>query len=82
MPIIFFVSFLLIHKSAYQKKSIGIPNIEFEVIWRSFGLGSNTGTKKVIFAYCFEGSIRPQRVWVPRHKRTTYKLIFGVVIVF
>ena len=25
--------------------------------------------------------IRPQRVWVPRHKRTTYKLIFDVVIV-
>ena len=30
---------------------------------------------------CFGGSIGPQRVWVPRHKRTTYKLIFGVVIV-
>ena len=30
---------------------------------------------------CFGGSIRPQRVWVPRHKRTTYQLIFGVVIV-
>ena len=25
--------------------------------------------------------MRPQRVCVPRHKRTTYKLIFGVVIV-
>ena len=25
--------------------------------------------------------MRPERVWVPRHKRTTYKLIFGVVIV-
>ena len=30
---------------------------------------------------CFGRSIRPQRVWVPRHKRTTYKLICGVVIV-
>ena len=30
---------------------------------------------------CFGGSIRPQRVWVPKHKRTTYKFVFGVVIV-
>ena len=26
----------------------------------------------------FGGSIQPQKVWVPRHKRTTYKFIFGV----
>ena len=30
---------------------------------------------------CFGGSFRPQRVWVPRHKRTIYKLIFNVFIV-
>ena len=35
----------------------------------------------VRFASCFGGSFRPQRVWVPRNKRTTYKLIFVVVIV-
>ena len=33
------------------------------------------------FASCFAGSIRPQSVWVPSHKRTTYKFIFGAVIV-
>ena len=43
-------------------------------------MGFNPGTYKVRFASCFGVSIRPQRVWVPRHKRTTYKLIFGVVI--
>ena len=32
-------------------------------------------------ASCFGGSIWPERVWVPRRKITTYKLIFGVVIV-
>ena len=46
-----------------------------------FGLGFNPGTYKVRFASCFGGSIRQQRVWAPRHKRTTYKFIFGVVIV-
>ena len=56
MPIIIFVSFLLIHKSAYQKK-------------------------KVRFASCFGCSFQSQSVWVPRRKRTTYKLIFRVVIV-
>ena len=30
---------------------------------------------------CFGGSRSPQRVWVPRHKRTIYKFICGVVIV-
>ena len=30
---------------------------------------------------CFGCLFRPQRVWIPRLKRTTYKLIFGVVIV-
>ena len=30
---------------------------------------------------CFGGSFQPQRVWVPRQNTTTYKLIFGVVIV-
>ena len=30
---------------------------------------------------CFGGSIRPQSVWVPSHKGTTYKFIFGAVIV-
>ena len=30
---------------------------------------------------CFGGSIQPQRFLVPKHKRTTYKFIFGVVIV-
>ena len=44
-------------------------------------MGFNTGTLKVRFASCFEGSLRPERVWVPRHKITTYKFIFGVVIV-
>ena len=33
------------------------------------------------YASCFGGSIRPQRIWVPRHNRTTYKFIFGVFIV-
>ena len=47
--------------------------MEFEVIWRSFGLGFNPGTSKVRFTSSFGGSIRPQRVWVPRHKRKTYK---------
>ena len=55
--------------------------MEFEVIWRSFGRGFNPGTSKVRFVSCYGGSIQPQRVWVPRHKRTTYKFIFGVVIV-
>ena len=44
-------------------------------------MGFNPGTYKVRFASCFGVSIRPQRGWVPRHKRTTYKFIFGVVIV-
>ena len=44
-------------------------------------MGFNTGTLKVRFASCFEGSLRPERVWVPRHNRTTYKFIFGVVMV-
>ena len=35
----------------------------------------------VRFVSFFDGSVRPQMVWAPRHKRTTYKLIFGVVIV-
>ena len=30
---------------------------------------------------CFGRSFRPPRFWVTRHKRTTYKFIFGVVIV-
>ena len=37
--------------------------------------------KKVRFASCFRGSFQSQSVWVPRHKRTTYKFIFGVFIV-
>ena len=36
---------------------------------------------KVRFASCFGGSIQPQCFWVPKHNRTTYKLLFGVVIV-
>ena len=35
----------------------------------------------VRFVSCFGGSIRPQRVLAPRHKRTTYQFLFGVVIV-
>ena len=44
-------------------------------------MGFNPGTHKVRFASSFGVSIRPQSVWVPRHNRTTNKLIFGVVIV-
>ena len=57
-------------------------NIEFQAISKSFGLGFNPGTYKVRFASCFGGSFRPQSVWEPRYKRTTYKFIFGVVIIF
>ena len=44
-------------------------------------MGFNPGTQMVRFVSCFGGSIRPQRVWAPRHKRTTYKFVFGVVII-
>ena len=58
-----------------------MQNIEFQAISRWFGLGFNTSTLKVRFASCFAFSFRPPSVWVPRHKRTTYKFIFPVVIV-
>ena len=44
-------------------------------------MGFSTGTENVRFSPSFEGSFWPQRVWVPRHKRMTYKFIFDVVIV-
>ena len=49
----------------------------FEMLWYGF----QSWYVKVRFASCFGGSFRPQRFWVPRHKRTTYKFIFRVVIV-
>ena len=45
-----------------------ILNIEFEVIWRSFGLGFNLVTLKVRYVSCFGGSFRPQKVWVLTRK--------------
>ena len=44
------------------------------LVWVSIMVG-----KMLDFASCFGGSLLPERVWVPRYKRTTYKFIFGVV---
>ena len=43
--------------------------------------GSILVRKRLYLHAVLEVQFGPKRVWVPRHKRTTYKLIFGVVIV-
>ena len=58
---------------------MGMLNNEFEVIWNRLVRDSILVCKRL--DRCRGCSFRPQRVWVPRLKRTTYKLIFSVVIV-
>ena len=57
-----------------------------KIVWSGFQFWDIKGYICVMFwmfrfASCFGCSFGPQSVWVPRHKRTSYKLIFGVVIV-